>query len=105
MIWLYILLIFIIVILEFLDEILTKFDLNKFGIQQESNKIIKKLEEKEGEKGVFTYKLLSIIGFTIISWFIYQMDALYFYILAGFIILLYLLVVLHNFKILKSKIA
>jgi hypothetical protein len=102
MLWLFILLILIIAILEFLDEILTKLDLDKMGIQQESNKLIEALKEKEGEKGIFAYKLLSVIGFTIIGWFIYQLDALYFYILAGIIIILYLMVVVHNYKLCKK---
>jgi hypothetical protein len=103
MLWLYILLIIIIAILEFLDEITTKLDLNKFGIQQESNKIIKSLEEKEGEKGVFFYKLLSTIGFAVIGYFIYKVDPMYFYILAGMVIVLYLFVVVHNFEIFHKK--
>ena len=93
---------FIIAILEFLDEILTKADLKKFGVQAESNKIIKGLEEKEGEKGVFAYKLLSVIGFGVIGWFIYKIDPFYFYGLAGIIILLYTGVVIHNYKLEKQ---
>ena len=102
MLWLYILLIIVIAILEFIDEIATKLDIKKFGLNVESNKIIKELEEKEGEKGVFLYKLLSIIGFAVIGWFIYKTDPLYFYILAGIIIALYFWVDMHNFRIFQK---
>jgi hypothetical protein len=103
MIWLFIILILLIYILEFIDEILTQLDLKKYGIQQESNKLIKKLEETHGEKGVFIYKLISTTIFAIISWYIYQIDNLYFYILAGIIIFLYLTVDIHNFTLLKKN--
>jgi hypothetical protein len=103
MLWLYFLLIFIIAVLEFLDEFTTRVDLKRFGIQAESNKIIRKLEETEGEKGVFLYKLISVIVFAIIGWFIYQIDPTYFYGLAGIIIVLYTVVVGHNYKIEMSK--
>ena len=102
MIWLFGLLIIIIAILEFIDEIVTKLDIKKFGIDVESNKIIKKLNEKEGEKGVFAYKLFSVIGFAIIGWFMYIADPVYFYILAGVIIALYFWVDIHNFRIFKK---
>jgi hypothetical protein len=103
MLWLYFLLIFIIAVLEFLDELTTRVDLKRFGIQAESNKIIRKLEETEGEKGVFLYKLISVIVFAIIGWFIYQIDPNYFYGLAGIIIVLYTVVVGHNYKLEMSK--
>jgi hypothetical protein len=99
MLWLFFLLIIIIAILEFLDEITTRVDLKRFGIQQESNKIIKKLEETEGEKGVFLYKLISTIGFAVIGYIIYTVDPIYFYILSGIVIALYTGVVIHNYKI------
>ena len=102
MLWLYFLLIIVIAILEFLDEITTKFDLDKFGLKAESNKLIRELEEKEGEKGVFFYKLLSTIGFAVIGYFIYRVDPIYFYILAGIIIALYAGVVVHNYKMEKE---
>jgi hypothetical protein len=102
MIWLFVLLIIIIAILEYLDEIATHLDLRKFGMKAESNKIIRSLEEKQGEAGVFLYKLVSIIGFTIIGWFIHKTDPIYFYILAIIVILLYLAVDIHNFKLLKK---
>ena len=103
MIWLYFLLIIIIAILEFLDEITPKFDLNKFGIQQESNKLIRSLEEKQGEKGVFLYKLISTIGFAVIGYIIYTVDPMYFYILSGIVIALYTGVVIHNYKLEKQN--
>jgi hypothetical protein len=103
MLWLYFLLIIIIAILEFLDEITTRVDLKRFGIQQESNKIIKKLEETEGEKGVFLYKLISTIGFAVIGYIIYTVDQIYFYILAGIVIALYAGVVIHNYKLEKQN--
>ncbi|MBT3940467.1 hypothetical protein HOD83_00305 [Candidatus Woesearchaeota archaeon] len=99
MLWLFFLLMFIIAILEFLDEITTQVDLKRFGIDAESNKIIRILEEKEGEKGVFLYKLLSIIGFGVIGYFIYLIDPIYFYGLASIVIALYTGVVIHNFKL------
>lgn len=102
MIWLFAILILIIFIFEFLDEILTQIDLKKFGIDRESNKIIRKLEETTGEEGVFLYKLLSTIAFAVIGWFIYKTDPLYFYILAGIIIFLYAAVIVHNYRLSKK---
>jgi hypothetical protein len=99
MLWLFFLLIIIIAILEFLDEITTRVDLKRFGIQQESNKIIKKLEETEGEKGVFLYKLISTIGFAVIGYIIYTVDPIYFYILSSIVIVLYTGVVIHNYRL------
>lgn len=93
----------IITILEFLDEITTQLNIKKSGLKVESNQIIEKLERTGGEESVFLYKVLSIIGFGVIGWFIYGFNQNYFYSLATVIIVLYAWVVIQNYEVLEGR--
>jgi len=96
MLWIFILLIALIAILSYFDEISTQLNIRKSGINAEGNAVVKELEKEGGERSVLIYKLVSIIGFAIIGWYIYNMDAIYFYGLCGIIILAFLFVIVKN---------
>jgi len=103
MLILFVTLIVVIAVLSYFDEISTQLNIRKSGLKVEENEVVKELEREGGESYVFLYKLAAIIGFSVIGWYIYNINHNYFYFLAGLVILTFLVVVIRNMEIFENE--
>jgi len=89
-------------ILWFIDEILTIIDLKKFGIDREVNPLAKYFAVHG--KGAFTaFKILSLIVFFYMIKYIENMDYAAATVVLFFVGIIYLIVDIRNFEIMKGK--
>ncbi len=89
-------------ILWFIDEILTIIDLKKFGINREVNPVAKYFAVHG--KGAFTaFKILSLVIFIYIVKYLESMDYAAATVILFFVGILYLIVDIRNFEIMKGK--
>ena len=92
----------IISILWFIDEILTLIDLEKFGINREVNPLAKYFVVHG--KGAFTaFKILSLVIFFYIIEYLEMMDYAAATVVLFFVGIIYLIVDIRNFEIMKGK--
>ncbi len=88
--------------LWFIDEITTKLDIQKYGTQAEKNPIIRKLIKK-GFKYVTEFKIVSFLIFVGISYLVYSLHQLFFYLFALGLITIYLAIDVRNLEIFRAK--
>lgn len=88
--------------LWFIDEITTKLDIQKYGAQAERNPFIRRLIKK-GFKYVTNFKIVSFLIFVGISYLIYSIHQLFFYLFALGLITIYLGIDVRNLEIFRSR--
>ncbi len=89
-------------ILWFIDEILTIIDLKKFGINREANPIAKYFAVHG--KGAFTaFKILSLVVFFYIVKYLEALDYAAATVILFFVGVVYLIVDIRNFEIMEGK--
>jgi hypothetical protein len=95
-------LLIVIGLLWFIDEILTIIDLKKFGINREVNPLAKYFAVHG--KGAFTaFKILSLVVFFYIIKYLEMLDYAAATVVLFFVGIIYLIVDIRNFEIMKGK--
>ena len=89
-------------LLWFLDELLTLRDTHKYGLISEQNPIMKYFLRK-GKAYLIGFKITSFLTFAFLNTVIYSINKYLAYIIAIFIIAVYILIDVNNYQLLFSE--